>query len=96
MKPWSNGKLRTLQHRVICKDAGIRLTIATFITPAVDDEDIVAHPKFLEGDVQLKYEPFKYADFKKLRASEKKYGGDVLELIICLLVIQVESSVVQV
>ncbi|XP_074300065.1 2-oxoglutarate-dependent dioxygenase DAO-like [Silene latifolia] len=78
--PWSNGKMRNLKHRVICKDVGIRMSIATIITPPTD-EDMKAHQKFIEGDRPPEYMPFNYTEFRKLRAAKKMYAGEALELL---------------
>ncbi|XP_074300072.1 2-oxoglutarate-dependent dioxygenase DAO-like [Silene latifolia] len=78
--PWSNGKMRNLKHRVICKDVGIRMSIAIIITPPTD-EDMKAHQKFIEGDSPPEYVPFNYAEFRKLRAAKKMYAGEALELL---------------
>ncbi|XP_074306431.1 2-oxoglutarate-dependent dioxygenase DAO-like [Silene latifolia] len=78
--PWSNGKMRYLKHQVICKDVGIRMSIATTITPPID-EDMKAHQKFIEGDRPPEYVPFNYAEFRKLRATTLMYAGEALELL---------------
>ncbi|KAK9713357.1 hypothetical protein RND81_06G022100 [Saponaria officinalis] len=76
----SNGRYRNVQHKVECKDVGIRLSIATFITPSIN-EDIEVHSKFIDVDHPPKYVPFKYEELRRLRASNKFYCGQVLELL---------------
>ncbi|XP_074300053.1 2-oxoglutarate-dependent dioxygenase DAO-like [Silene latifolia] len=78
---WSNGKMRNLKHRVVCKDVGIRMSIATIIVPTIDEE-IKAHRKFIEGDRPPKYIPFRYAEYRKLRAATKLIDGEALELLL--------------
>ncbi|KAK9713373.1 hypothetical protein RND81_06G023500 [Saponaria officinalis] len=78
----SNGRYRNVQHKVECKDVGIRLSIATFIKPSIN-EDIEVHSKFIDVDHPPKYVPFKYEELRRLRASNKFYCGQVLELLRC-------------
>ncbi|KAL9241488.1 hypothetical protein vseg_015598 [Gypsophila vaccaria] len=80
--PWSNGTFRNVPHRVVCKETGIRLSIATIITPSIE-ENIQVHPKFIEGGRPPKYIPFKFEELRRLRASDKSYCGEVLELFLC-------------
>ncbi|XP_074271839.1 2-oxoglutarate-dependent dioxygenase DAO-like [Silene latifolia] len=65
---WSNGELRNAQHRVTCKDTGLRFSTATFMEPSMD-AIIQPHPIFLQGGQPPRYDPFTY---KTLRIA----GGD--------------------
>ncbi|KAK9713370.1 hypothetical protein RND81_06G023300 [Saponaria officinalis] len=78
----SNGRFRNVQHKVECKDVGVRLSIATFITPSIN-EDIEVHPKFIDVDHPPKYVPFKYEELRRLRASNQFHCGEVIELLRC-------------
>lgn len=80
MQVWSNGRFCNVKHRVECKEATTRWSIATFMlgprkgnveTPAeVVDHD---HPRL--------YQPFIYEDYRKLRVSKKMHAGEALELL---------------
>ncbi|KAL9241491.1 hypothetical protein vseg_015600 [Gypsophila vaccaria] len=78
--PWSNGELRNVQHRVQCKDVGIRFSVATFLSPAPETV-IEAHPKFLKADQPPLYAPFTYEQFRKIRAAEKLHAGEALDRV---------------
>ncbi|AES95404.1 putative gibberellin 3-beta-dioxygenase [Medicago truncatula] len=79
-KVWSNGRFYNVKHRVQCKEATTRFSIATFMlgprkgnvevpTEAVDHD----HPRL--------YKPFVYDDYRKLRVSKKMHTGEALELL---------------
>ncbi|KAF4397596.1 hypothetical protein G4B88_027336 [Cannabis sativa] len=79
-KAWSNGRFCNVKHRVQCKEASIRVSIASFLLgpkngtveipqELVDDE----HPRL--------YKPFIYEEYRSLRLSEKLHTGEALQFI---------------
>uniref|UniRef100_A0A803LMS7 Fe2OG dioxygenase domain-containing protein n=1 Tax=Chenopodium quinoa TaxID=63459 RepID=A0A803LMS7_CHEQI len=62
--PWSNGILRNVQHRVQCKGAGIRMSIATFLSPP-PDKIIEAPAEFVDAEHPRLYAPITYEEFKE-------------------------------
>ncbi|KMT08685.1 hypothetical protein BVRB_6g139590 [Beta vulgaris subsp. vulgaris] len=78
--PWSNGILRNVQHRVECKGAGIRMSIATFLSPP-PSKIIEAPSEFVDVEHPRLYAPVTYEELRRLRASKKLHCGEVLELV---------------
>lgn len=78
--PWSNGILRNVQHRVQCKGAGIRMSIATFLSPP-RDKLIEAPAEFVDAEHPRLYAPITYEELRRLRSSKKLHSGEVLELV---------------
>ncbi|XP_021759327.1 2-oxoglutarate-dependent dioxygenase DAO-like [Chenopodium quinoa] len=78
--PWSNGILRNVQHRVQCKGAGIRMSIATFLSPP-PDKIIEAPAEFVDAEHPRLYAPITYEELRRLRFTKKLHAGEVLELI---------------
>nr|AFK41575.1 unknown [Lotus japonicus] len=77
---WSNGRFCNVKHRVQCKEAAKRLSIATFMLPPRDGK-VEASEEVVDYDHPRLYEPFNYEDYRKLRLSEKMYTGEALELL---------------
>lgn len=78
MKAWSNGGLRNVQHRVQCKEATIRISIASFLLAS--DEEVEAPPELVDSEHPRLFVPFKYEDYRKLRLTTKLEAGEALEL----------------
>ncbi|XP_074308671.1 2-oxoglutarate-dependent dioxygenase DAO-like [Silene latifolia] len=78
--PWSNGELRNVQHRVQCKDVGIRLSVATFLSPSLE-QTIEAHPSFIKPGHPPIYAPFTYEQLRGIRAAEKLHAGEALDRV---------------
>ncbi|KAL5730515.1 hypothetical protein ACHQM5_003322 [Ranunculus cassubicifolius] len=87
---WSNGTLYNVKHRVQCKKAAIRVSIALFLLGP--KEAVEAPPEFVDDDHPRLYVPFTYEDFRKLRSSTGKHAGEALELVRCN-ILPGESSV---
>ncbi|KAF5798482.1 putative gibberellin 3-beta-dioxygenase [Helianthus annuus] len=78
-KVWSNGRFRNVKHRVQCKEAKIRVTIASFLlgprgmveapVELVDDE----HPRL--------YVPTTYEDYRKTMLSLSLQACEALALL---------------
>lgn len=77
---WSNGRLHNVKHRVLCKEAAIRVSIATFllgpgkgaIEPPLQLVDSL-HPR--------QYKPFTFKEYRELRISTKMQAGEALSLV---------------
>lgn len=78
--PWSNGRLCNLQHRVQCRDVGLRYSIATFLSPP-PDTIVEASPEFVDAEHPHLYSRFTYEEYRKLRATTKLHAGEALELV---------------
>lgn len=69
-----------MKHRVVCKEPGTRVSIATFLLGPRDA--LVEIPEeFVDSEHPRKYVPFLYEDYRKLRISNKLQAGEALELI---------------
>lgn len=77
-KAWSNGRFRNVQHRVQCKEATIRISIASFLLAS--DEEVEAPPELVDSEHPRLYVPFTYEDYRKLRLTTKLQAGEALEL----------------
>ncbi|GAB2279344.1 hypothetical protein Dimus_013986 [Dionaea muscipula] len=77
---WSNGRLRNVQHRVQCKEATLRFSIATFMAPP-KDMVLEAPAVFVDAKHPRLYSSFTYEEFREIRASTKKHVGDALSLV---------------
>ncbi|KAL9236052.1 hypothetical protein vseg_010761 [Gypsophila vaccaria] len=77
---WSNGELRNVQHRVQCKEAGIRVSVAIFLQPP-QDKIIEPHPQFIKPDQPLRIVPFTYRQLRKTRAAKNMARGESLYVV---------------
>ncbi|XP_047161176.1 2-oxoglutarate-dependent dioxygenase DAO-like isoform X1 [Vigna umbellata] len=77
---WSNGRFCNLIHRVQCKEANKRFSIATFML-APRNRNVEAPEELVNHDHPRLYRPFIYEDYRKLRFTNKMYIGEVLELL---------------
>lgn len=80
--PWSNGRLRSLQHRVQCKDAGLRFSVATFLSPPAD-KVVEVPPEFINEEHPRMFSLFTYEEYRNLRNTTKLHAGEALQLV-CL------------
>ncbi|PSS33063.1 Gibberellin 20 oxidase [Actinidia chinensis var. chinensis] len=71
MQAWSNGKLRSSEHRVVLKQPVNRFSLAFFW--CFEDEKLVYTPDEVvgEGDLRI-YKPFVCADYVKFRENSEK------------------------
>nr|KYP55302.1 Gibberellin 3-beta-dioxygenase 1 [Cajanus cajan] len=76
---WSNGRFCNLIHRVQCKEATKRLSIATFML-APRNRNVEAPEELVDHHHPRLYQPFIYEDYRKLRISKKMATGEALEL----------------
>ncbi|KAG5060867.1 hypothetical protein JHK87_001896 [Glycine soja] len=77
---WSNGRFCNLTHRVQCKEATKRFSIATFMI-APRNRNVEAPAELVDHDHPRLYQPFIYEDYRKLRISNKMHKGEALELL---------------
>ncbi|KAJ8774858.1 hypothetical protein K2173_018117 [Erythroxylum novogranatense] len=77
---WSNGKFCNVKHRVQCKEATIRISIASFLL-GPKEAAIEAPPEFVDPEHPRVYVPFTYEDYRKLRFSTKLDAGEALALM---------------
>lgn len=80
MKAWSNGRFYTVKHRVICKEAKIRVSIASFL---LGPRDTAVEPpqELVDAEHPRIYVPFTFNDYRKLRLSTKLQAGEALDLM---------------
>ncbi|KAF5194619.1 2-oxoglutarate-dependent dioxygenase, partial [Thalictrum thalictroides] len=76
---WSNGMLYNVKHRVVCKEAAIRVSIAMFLLGT--KEAVEARPEFVDGDHPRLYLPVTYEEYRKLRLSSGYRAGEALDLM---------------
>ncbi|KAK2657715.1 hypothetical protein Ddye_010767 [Dipteronia dyeriana] len=77
---WSNGMLYNVKHRVQCKEAAIRVSIATFLL-GPKEAALEAPDEFVNSEHPRLYIPVTYEDYRKLRLSTKMQAGEALELV---------------
>ncbi|KAJ4844908.1 hypothetical protein Tsubulata_002642 [Turnera subulata] len=77
---WSNGRLRNVKHRVQCKEATIRISIASFLL-GPKEEAVEAPEELVDSQHPRLYKPFTYEDYRKLRLSTKLQDGEALSLL---------------
>lgn len=77
---WSNGRWCNVQHRVQCKQAAVRVSIATFLL-GPKEEAVVAPEELVDAEHPRTYVPFTYEDYRKLRISTKLQAGEALALL---------------
>lgn len=79
-KAWSNGRLRTVKHRVQCKEASLRYSIAAFLLGPM--ETVEAPAELVDAEHPRLYAPFTFEDYRKLRLSTKLQAGEALDLLL--------------
>lgn len=77
---WSNGRLCNVKHRVQCKQATIRISIASFLL-GPKEEQVEVPPELVDSEHPRLYKPFTYEDYRKLRVSRKLHAGEALALV---------------
>lgn len=77
---WSNGRWCNVRHRVQCKEATIRVSIATFLL-GPKEEVVEAPQKFVDSEHPRLFAPITYEDYRKLRFSTKLQAGEALALV---------------
>ncbi|KAE8730490.1 Detected protein of confused Function [Hibiscus syriacus] len=77
---WSNGRLHTVRHRVQCKEATIRVSIATFLL-GPKEATVEPPPELVDSDHPRLYKSFTYEEYRELRLSTKLQAGEALALV---------------
>ncbi|RZC56141.1 hypothetical protein C5167_014990, partial [Papaver somniferum] len=77
---WSNGAFCNVRHRVQCKQAAIRISIALFL-PGPKEAMVEAPQVFVDSNHPRLYKPFTYEDLRKLRISTGLHAGEALDLM---------------
>nr|XP_043635218.1 gibberellin 20-oxidase-like protein [Erigeron canadensis] len=71
MQAWSNGKLRSSEHRVVLKECKNRFSLAFFW--CFEDDKVVFAPEEVVGQKSLRaYRPFLCSDYMKFRQNSEK------------------------
>ncbi|KAM0003454.1 putative gibberellin 3-beta-dioxygenase [Helianthus debilis subsp. tardiflorus] len=76
---WSNGRFCNVRHRVQCKDANTRVSIASFLLGP--EEILEPLPELVDDDHPRVFVPTTYEDYRKLRFSSKLHAGEALALL---------------
>ncbi|XP_054790737.1 2-oxoglutarate-dependent dioxygenase DAO-like [Prosopis cineraria] len=78
---WSNGRFGMVKHRVWCKEASVRVSIASFLL-GPKEGDIEAPEELVDSDHHPRlFLPFSYEHYRKLRVSQKMHAGEALALV---------------
>ncbi|KAJ6805105.1 2-oxoglutarate-dependent dioxygenase DAO-like [Iris pallida] len=79
-KAWSNGRVHNIKHRVQCKEATPRVSIALFLLSPKDGK-VEPPPALVDSDHPRLYQTFTYVDYRKLRLSSGSRAGETLNLL---------------
>lgn len=71
--------MRTVKHRVQCKEANLRYSIAAFLGP---EETVEAPPELVDDAHPRLYAPFTFEDYRNLRFSTKLLDGEALNFLL--------------
>ncbi|ONK81869.1 uncharacterized protein A4U43_C01F33700 [Asparagus officinalis] len=77
---WSNGRLHNVKHRVQCKKAVWRFSIALFLL-APKDDIVEPPPTLADSEHPRLYKTFTYDEYRKLRLSSGSRAGEALSLL---------------
>ncbi|KAJ1689049.1 hypothetical protein LUZ63_013204 [Rhynchospora breviuscula] len=80
-KVWSNGLLHNVKHRVQCKAAIPRFSIALFLLAPKDDK-VEAPAALVDSDHPRMYQTFFYNDYRKLSADLELRAGEALSQLL--------------
>ena len=80
LKAWSNGRLHNVKHRVMCKEAKPRVSIALFLL-VPEDGDVEPAAAFVDSAHPRLYRTFNYEEYRKLLVSTKSFTGEALSLL---------------
>ncbi|XP_030955784.1 2-oxoglutarate-dependent dioxygenase DAO-like [Quercus lobata] len=79
-KVWSNGRFCNVKHRVQCKEASIRVSIASFFL-GPKEAAVEAPPELVDSENPRQFVPFTYEDYRKLRLSINLHAGEALQFV---------------
>lgn len=69
-----------MKHRVMCKEAGTRLSIASFLLGPKAGM-VEAPPELVDLEHPRLFSPFTYQDYRNLRMSNKLHTGEALDYL---------------
>lgn len=69
-----------MKHRVQCREATIRVSIATFLL-GPKEEEVEPPLELVDSEHPRLYVPFTYEDYRKLRLSTNLHAGEALALV---------------
>ncbi|KAG6420996.1 hypothetical protein SASPL_117542 [Salvia splendens] len=75
---WSNGRFLNVKHRVMCKEAGTRLSIASFLL-GPKAEMVEAPLELVDAEHPRLFSPFTYHDYRSLRVSNSLQTGETVD-----------------
>ncbi|KAK6128818.1 hypothetical protein DH2020_037454 [Rehmannia glutinosa] len=77
---WSNGRFLNVKHRVMCKETGIRVSIASFLLGP--KEAIVEAPlELVDLEHPRLFAPFTYQDYRNFRIGNGLHTGEALDCL---------------
>ncbi|KAL0461529.1 UNVERIFIED_CONTAM: 2-oxoglutarate-dependent dioxygenase DAO [Sesamum latifolium] len=76
---WSNGRFYNVKHRVVCKQEGIRISIATFLL-GPKEAMVETPPELVTPEHPRLFVPFRFEDFRKTRFYKHMNAGEALDL----------------
>ncbi|XP_054786932.1 2-oxoglutarate-dependent dioxygenase DAO-like [Prosopis cineraria] len=78
---WSNGRFATAKHGVECKEASVRVSIASFLL-GPKEGDIEAPKELVDSDHHPRlFLPFSYQHYRNLRMSQKFHAEETLSQV---------------
>ena len=80
LKVWSNGRFCNVKHRVQCKEASTRVSIASFFL-GPKEAAVEAPPELVGSENPRQFVPFTYEDYRKLRLSINLHAGEALQFV---------------
>ncbi|PKI67315.1 hypothetical protein CRG98_012264 [Punica granatum] len=78
---WSNGRLRSVKHRVQCKEPTVRISIGGFVVPP-KELAIKAPAELVDCHPPRLYIPFTYDEYKQIRSSNKMPNDEALSFLL--------------
>ncbi|CAA0829175.1 2-oxoglutarate (2OG) and Fe(II)-dependent oxygenase superfamily protein [Striga hermonthica] len=74
---WSNGRFLNVKHRVMCKEPGVRISVASFLLGPKEDS-IEAPSEIIGSEHPRLFVPFTYKEYRQLRVSKRLQTGETL------------------
>ncbi|OMO79154.1 Oxoglutarate/iron-dependent dioxygenase [Corchorus olitorius] len=76
---WSKGRFHNVKHRVQCKEATTRVSIATLLLGPKGA--VEPPPQLVDLDHPRLFAPFTYEEYIKLRLSKNLQAGEAIQLL---------------
>ncbi|ERN11428.1 hypothetical protein AMTRI_Chr03g137890 [Amborella trichopoda] len=80
---WSNGRFLNVKHKVMCKEATVRVSIAFFLLGPKGGTTMEVHTKLIDREHPRLYRPMSYEEYRNMRLSTGDRDGDALALYLC-------------